>query len=433
MKQVITAAAGIAVGALLAGAAFKYLGARPGPAGDGASLSPAGESGAAAAPAEKIMYNCAMHPSYISDKPGNCPICGMKLVRMGKESPAANGADSMTAAGVRIDAATARNMGVRTEPVARRDLASEVRASARLRVDEGRVAVVNSRVAGYAEKLFADVTGQAVSKGGPLLELYSPDLAAAQEEYLQAVRYARGAGAAEGTGAGELVESAKRRLGNWGVPAEALRALEGGGPVPRTLAIPSPVTGVVLEKHIVKGQSVSPGMPLYTLADLSRVWAVANVYQSDLAMVRLGGEAEVELNHLPGKPFRGRIVFVSPVLDSGSRTAEVRVEVANTAALDLKPEMFGTVILKGPARKAVLAVPEQAIIRSGRRNLAIVAAGNGVFEPREVMLGAGSGGYVEVTQGLSEGDALVVSSQFLIDSESNLKAAVRRLQAADGK
>jgi RND family efflux transporter MFP subunit len=189
---------------------------------------------------------------------------------------------------------------------------------------------------------------------------------------------------------------------------------------------------VVLEKHIVQGQSVEPGMALYTLGDLSRVWAVANVYQSDLALVRQGAEAEVELNHLPGKPFRGKIVFVSPVLDSGSRTAEVRVEVANTRDLDLKPEMFGTVILKGPPRKAVLAVPEQAIIRSGRRNLAVVAAGNGYYEPREVLLGAASGGYVEVTQGLAEGDGLVVSSQFLIDSESNLKAAVRRLQAAEG-
>jgi RND family efflux transporter MFP subunit len=173
-------------------------------------------------------------------------------------------------------------------------------------------------------------------------------------------------------------------------------------------------------------------MELYTLADLSKVWAVARVYQSDLAVVRPGGEAEVELAYLPGKAFRGKVVFVSPTLDPAARTAEVRVELANTPDFALKPEMIATVILKGTVRKGVLAVPEQALIRSGRRTLAVVALGGGYFEPREVALGASAGGYVEVTQGLEEGDGLVVSSQFLIDSESNLKAAVQRMQASQG-
>ena len=208
-----------------------------------------------------------------------------------------------------------------------------------------------------------------------------------------------------------------------------IAALERSGKARNTLPIASPAAGVVLEKKVVRGQNVAPGMELYTIADLSTVWAVAQVYQADLALVRKGSEAEVELAGA-AKPYRGVIAFVSPVLDPQTRTAEVRVELRNTKDLDIKPEMIATVVLRGPARKNVLAVPEQAIIRSGRRTLAIVALGAGYFEPREVTLGAASGGYVEVTSGLEEGDGLVVSSQFLIDSESNLKAAVQRMQAA---
>jgi Cu(I)/Ag(I) efflux system membrane fusion protein len=348
----------------------------------------------------------------------------MELVKIdkpqGAEMPAGGGP-------IRIDPAVIQNMGVRTEPVARRDLAAEVRAPGKIRVDESRVTVVNARVMGYAEKLYADVTGQRVVKGGPLLEIYSPDLVSAQEEYLQAVRYAGTAG--DATGAADLVESARRRLANWGVSAAEIAALERSGKARNTLPIASPAAGVVLEKKVVRGQNVAPGMELYTIADLSTVWAVAQVYQADLALVRKGSEAEVELAGA-AKPYRGVIAFVSPVLDPQTRTAEVRVELRNTKDLDIKPEMIATVVLRGPARKNVLAVPEQAIIRSGRRTLAIVALGAGYFEPREVTLGAASGGYVEVTSGLEEGDGLVVSSQFLIDSESNLKAAVQRMQAA---
>ena len=374
---------------------------------------------------KKAMYHCAMHPWYISDKPGKCPVCGMELTKMDA------GTDATQATGggpVHIDPAVIQNMGVRTEAVARRDLASEVRAPGKIEVDEARVAVVNARVMGYVEKLYADVTGQRVRKGGPLLELYSPDLSSAQEEYLQALRYARASGKA--AGGDELAESARRRLANWGLAPAEIAGLERGGKARSTLALPAPISGVVLDKKVVLGQSVQPGMELYTLADLSRVWAVARVYQSDLAVIRAGSEAEVELAYLPGKPFRGKIIFVSPVLDPAARTAEVRVELDNTPDLALKPEMIATIVLRGPARKGVLAVPEQALIHSGRRTLAIVALGGGYFEPREVVLGASAGGYVEVTQGLEEGEGLVISSQFLIDSESNFKAAIQRMQQA---
>lgn len=386
----------------------------------------------------KTMYNCAMHPHYISDKPGTCPICGMKLTPMDRHSGAdgkpANGGSGVPgdtgSLGVRIDPVTVQNMGVKTEPVRRMDVRTEVRTSGKIKVDESRLSIVNARVMGYAEKLNVNVTGQLVSKGQTLLELYSPDLVSTQEEFLQALRYRKSAGDRAETGSGDLVESSRRRLLNWGISPAEIAALEKLGRARNTLAIASPATGVVLAKNVVAGQNVMPGMELYRIADLSRVWVVANIYQRDLAAAKVGADAEVELSYQPGKPFRGKVTFISPVLDEQTKTAEVRIEVPNTKGFDLKPEMFATVRILSPARRNVVAIPEQAVIRSGRRTLAIIAEGGGYFQPREITLGAAANEYVEVTEGIREGEILVVSSQFLIDSESNLKAAIRQLQAA---
>jgi len=438
------------------------------------------------APTAKTMYNCAMHPNYISDKPGNCPICGMQLVPMDKETgnkteagheqadggrsqaptsggrhiayyrdamnpmitsdkpgKASDGMDLVpvyegddAGKGVHIDPATVQNMGVRTETVARRVLKKEIRASGSVKADESRIFQVNARVMGYVESLQANVTGQKVSKGQKLMEIYSPDLVSTQEEYLQALRYAQATarnpgapGNPDATGARELAESSRRRLLNWGVAAGDIDALEKLGHARNTLPISSPGNGVILEKMVVAGQNITPGMPLYKIADLSKVWVVANIYQRDLAVVKPGADAEVELNYLQGKPFHGRLTFISPVLDEQTKTVEVRIEIPNTPALDLKPEMFATVTIHSPSARNALAVPEQAVIRSGRRNLVIIATGGGYFEPRDVQLGSSADDYVEVLDGLREGETIVVSSQFLIDSESNLKAAVRQMQS----
>jgi Cu(I)/Ag(I) efflux system membrane fusion protein len=392
------------------------------------------------AAAAKVMYTCAMHPAYITDKPGNCPICGMTLV------PAAGHAhDGEGGAGgrrVRIDSVTLRNMGVRTALVEKRELAPEIRTSGKIAVDESRQVSVNARVGGYVEILRASATGKSVRKGETLLELYSPELTGTQEEFLQALRYANGLKGKEGqegqgkqggyASAQELVESARRRLANWGVPEDRIRALEQGGSAQRTLPVAAPSPGVILEKFVLQGQKIEPGAPLYRIADLSKVWVVANAYQGDLARVKVGAAADVVLSYLPGRTFTGRVAFVSPVLDPDTRTAEVRIEVSNTPALDLKPEMFATVTVKAATGGPVVAVPEQALIRTGRRDIAVVASGDGYFEPRDVKLGAAAEGYVEVLEGLREGESLVVSSQFLIDSESNLKAAIEQMQTRDG-
>jgi Cu(I)/Ag(I) efflux system membrane fusion protein len=407
-------------------------GATAGAGGQGAGA--VGGSGQAIRVPHKIMYHCAMHPNYISDKPGTCPICGMDLVPF-EDHAAPEGADAGKGA-VRIDAAAIRNMGVRTETVGKRSLAAAIRTSGKIAVDEKRLFSVNARVEGFVETLRASITGQPVRQGETLLELYSPELASTQEEYLQALRYAKGL-EAKGDGPGtrsaaELVESSRRRLANWGVPEPEIKALEQRGSARKTLPIVSPASGVVLEKAVLQGQSVSPGMTLFRIADLSRVWVVANLYQGDLARVKVGSSADITLSYLPGKTFAGRVAFVSPVLDPATRTAEVRIEVGNTPGLDLKPEMFATVVIRAPSAAPAVAVPEQSIIRSGRRDIAVVALADGYFEPREVKLGSSADGYVEVLEGLSEGDKLVVSSQFLIDSESNLKAAIEQMRMRPG-
>lgn len=418
-------------------------------------------------------YNCAMHPSFLStDKDANCPICGMTLSSMDKAPQSGQGQGSggkektilfyrdpmhpwitsdkpgkspdcgmdmvpvyegEAGSGIRIDPTTVQNMGVQTQNVERMKLTKDIRTTGKVTVDESRYFAVNSRIMGWVEKLHVDVTGQRVRKGQALLELYSPDLVSTQEEYLQALRYMNSLGTDAGAdakkSARQLVESSRRRLRNWEITEAQIQALEKQGAARNTLALHAPADGIVLEKMVMQGQNVMPGMALYKLADLSKVWVVANVYQGDLAVVKTGAQADIELSYLPGRNFHGKVTFVSPILDPESKTAEVRIEVANTPALDLKPEMFATVVLRSPAPIEGVAIPEQAIIRSGKRNVTIVSLGGGYFEPREVKLGQSAEGYVQVLEGLKEGEKLVISSQFLIDSESNLKAAIQQMQA----
>ncbi len=413
----------------------------------------------------KANYNCAMHPQYISDKPGNCPICGMKLTLMDKNHGMEEGSheekriayyrDPMhpwitsdkpgkspdcgmdlvavyesdsNAKGIRIDPTTVQNMGVKTEQVMQRDLPIEIRANGKVKVEESKIFIVNARVMGYAEKLYVNVTGQKVMKNQALLDLYSPDLVSTQEEYLQAVKYAQGMDDKLGSGSRDLVESAKHRLLNWGIAQSEISALEKRGKANNTLSIASPISGIVLEKMVVDGQSIIPGMLLYKIADLSKLWVVANIYQQDIAHIKIGSTTDIELSSSLGKSISGKVIFISPVLDEQTKTAEIRIEVMNTPSLDIKPEMFATVHIHSSALKNVVAIPEQAIIRSGKRNIAIVSVGSGYFEPRELKLGLSSGEYVQVLAGLHSGENLVISAQFLIDSESNLKAAVQQLK-----
>jgi Cu(I)/Ag(I) efflux system membrane fusion protein len=352
----------------------------------------------------------------------------MDLVSVDKsKSPATPARDGA----VVIDPAVVQNMGVVIEAAVVRSISREIRPGATIELNETGVSVVTTKVMGWVEKLYVDYTGQRVQKGQPLFELYSPDLVSTQEEYLQALRYEKSLSAGASLdaikGSHDLVESGRRRLINWDIPTSAIDSLERKGAPKRTMTITAQAGGVVLEKTILSGQNIMPGTPLYKIADLSSVWAVASVYQDDLPFIKTGMKAVVSVSSLPGREFNGVVQFISPVLDPVSKTASVRVAVRNTSDLAIKPQMFASVKIQSPVSVRAVSAPEQAVIRSGARNIIIVALGNGRFLPRDVKLGAVGNGYVQVLEGIEEGENIVTSSQFLIDSESNLKAAIEQM------
>lgn len=376
---------------------------------------------------QPLYWRAPMDASYIRQEPGKSPM-GMDLV---PECPRA--ATAAADGTVVVDAATVQNIGVRTFEAEKRDLSRSIRAMGRVAYDERLVSHVHTKVQGWVEALLVDYVGQRVEKGEPLLEIYSPELVATQEELLLAVRYrdsTRTSPFDEVRGSGEsLFAATLRRLELWDVPDRDVQRLLETGEVKRTLTLYAPASGVVTRLGVRKGMEVKPNENLYTIADLSSVWVVANVYEYELPWIELGQEGVVELSYLPGRPLAGQVTYVSPFLDPKTRTAEVRLELPNPDGA-LKPEMFGHTILSGTARRGVIAIPQEAVVRSGRRSIVILTRGGGRFEPREVALGLESGdGWIEVSEGLEVGDEVVVSSQFLIDSESNLREAIRKLRA----
>lgn len=400
------------------------------------------DNGKLADASNKQMYHCPMHPNYISDKPGDCPICGMKLVPVNQNEHDQTSVKTEINDGnndgslIKIDPTIVQNMGITTATVETRNLKKDIRTSATLENNETGVYIVNTKFSGYVEKLFIDFTGQTVKKGQPLLTIYSPDLVSTQEEYLQALRYAQrlssGSQIAH-NGAQCLVESAKRRLLNWDISEAQIEELTKRGTPEKSMTIFAPANGVILEKMVIAGQNIEAGVPLYKIADLSKIWAMANVYQEDLPYIKIGMTAQVELSSMPGKSFEGKVKFISPVLDMNSKTAQVRIEIPNTSDYILKPQMFANVSVLSPVSENGIAIPEQAVIHSGTRNIVIISLGNGYFKPQEVKLGATAEGFVEVLDGLKEGQIIVTSSQFLIDSESDLRTAVDKMTVPESK
>jgi multidrug efflux pump subunit AcrA (membrane-fusion protein) len=378
--------------------------------------------------AQEIVYHCPMHPDYMSHTPGNCPICGMKLVSVKSTAQDKNGTvppyqehDSNNA--VRIDPAIVQNSGVRTEKAAIRNLTMTVRTSANVVPDERRIKIITTKIRGYVEELHVNYTGQRILKGQPLYDIYSPDLVSAQSEYIQAYRNA------VNEDSGKLLQSARQRLLNWDVTEEQIMALEKLGTAQKNMTVVSPASGIVAEKAIVEGQNVEPGMQLYKIIDYSRVWVEGAIYQQDVQFVKTGQKGTVELDYYPGRRFEGTVSYIAPELDIESRTLKVRLDIVNTPDYRIRPGMNASLTLYIPATQGAVAVPDQAIIRSGLRNIAVIAKGNGYFEPREVKTGRSAGGYTEITHGIMEGEDIVVSSQFLIDAESNLRTAVAKMSS----
>jgi RND family efflux transporter MFP subunit len=422
--------------------------------------------------AMKQQYTCAMHPFVLSDKPGECPICGMTLVPVRSDPAAATGSggekkekkikfwvapmdpnyrsdkpgkspmgmdlvpvyeeEGGEEGTIRVDPNTVQSIGVRTAAVTTGELRKTIRTVGKVAYDESRITSVNSKVTGWIEKLHVDTTGQEVRKGEPLIDIYSPDLVSAQQEYLIARGHfekVKGSPFPDVVkSAREMLASARKRLDYWDIDDAQIATLERTGEVRKTLTLYSPFNGVVVSKAVFDGTRVMTGMELFRIADLSRIWVQADVYEYELPWVKRGVPVTVTLDYLPGKKFHGTVTYVYPYLEGKTRTATARIELDNPG-MQLKPDMYAHVELQPRVMGNTVLIPSDAIIRSGIRNVVFIARGEGRFQPREVSLGLeGEDGTVQVLSGLSGGERIVVSAQFLLDSESNLKEALKKFQ-----
>ena len=326
---------------------------------------------------------------------------------------------------LRISLDKVQKLGVKTEPAVSRELARTVRAVGRLQPDERRIVTVTTRFEGYIEKLLVNATGQPVQRGQALMEVYSPELVSAQEEYLIAWngRETLSNGTPESlAGVDQLAEAALQRLRNWDISAAQLQHLQREGKVTRTLTLYSPASGVVLEKTAQQGMRFMPGEMLFRIADLSTVWLIADVFEQDLERVQTGQPVKISVDAYPEHEFSGDVSYIYPTVSPQTRTAQVRVEMSNPDGL-LRPDLYASVQLVSAGDMA-LTVPDSAVIDSGTRQVVLVQREEGLFEPREVTLGRRSDGYFEVLQGVSAGELVVVRANFLIDAESNLQTAL---------
>ncbi len=340
--------------------------------------------------------------------------------------PVYEGEDQDAPGTVKVSADRIQTLGVRTEPVSMRSLARAVRAVGNIEISERGQYTVAPKFEGWIEKLDVNTTGQAVQRGQALAEVYSPELVSAQREYLiayNAQKTMSGAGTDAQSGVQQIAAAALERLRNWDISEQQLQRLRETGQPRRTLTLTAPASGFIVKDPPVAGMRFMPGEPLFKIADLSRVWLIADVFEQDLALVHVRSRGTISVSAFPDRTFPGEVTFIYPTLNPETRTARVRIELANPQGA-LKPGMYGTVQIDAGPKRDVLAVPDSAVIDSGTRQTVLVAKGEGRFEPREVKLGARGDGFIEVLSGLKNGETVVTRANFLIDSESNLKAAL---------
>jgi len=410
------------------------------------------------------LYSCGMHPQIIQEGPGNCPICGMKLtpVRSGAVSPSGErkikywkssmdptfvsdkpGKDAMgmdlvpvyedqvQENAITIDPVTVQNMGLRTALVQKQKLARTIRTVGHIDYNEELLYTINTKISGWIDKLYVDKTGELVKKGEPLLEIYAPELVSTQEEYLIALKNYQNLKDSSfpeaKKGAEQLLESTKRRLLNWDISDEQIERLEKSGEVKKNLAFYAPASGVVTEKMVTDGAYVETGMNLFKIADLSRVWVLAHIYEYELAYIKIGQKAEIESPYFPGEEMEGKVTYIYPYLNETARDVQIRIEVPNPG-LKLKAEMYANVFIASELSGERVVIPEEAVIRSGKREIVFIDLGEGKYLPREVVTGvSGEGHVIEIKQGLMPNDRIVVSAQFMLDSESKTQEAIKKM------
>ncbi|HEY5673578.1 MAG TPA: efflux RND transporter periplasmic adaptor subunit [Malonomonas sp.] len=415
-------------------------------------------------------YTCGMHPMIIVDEPGSCPICGMDLTPLKADT---GGSGAVSAGGERkikywqapmdptyirdepgkspmgmdlipvyedqatggamitIDPTTIQNMGVRTAAVTRGDLAQTVRTVGLVSYEEPKQYVVNAKISGWVEKLYVAETGQQVKKGQPVLEIYSPDLVTAQQELLLALdnynSLKESSFAQIADNAKRLLDASRKRLQLWDVSNKQIDRLEKTGEVRKTVTLYAPYTGVVTMKMVSEGMFVKPGMTLMNLADLSRVWVLADLYEYQLPWVKVGQKAKVVLPYMKDRSFEAHVSYLYPYVEGKTRTVKARLELDNVD-FELRPEMFVTVYLTGEKVINALLIPQEAVLYSGEKQTVFIALSGGRFEPRLVKTGLqGKDGHVQVLQGVFEGEQVVTSAQFMLDSESKLREAIQKM------
>ena len=425
------------------------------------------------------LYTCGMHPNVIQEGPGNCPICGMNLTPINGSSDVSNpktvgdksssgskeilyyrapmdptyispkpgkspmgmdlipvyAGEEAFGATVKINPSTVQNIGVRTAKVVKKDLYQNIRTIGRVDYDETKVGFVQTKFTGWVENTYVNKTGQKVNKGDILLEIYSPQLVTAQEEYLDTYRRLKEAVNENRMSAIENLKnnliSIRRRLENFDISDNQITKLEKDNVALKTMTIRSPYTGIVEKKHVQDGMEVKPSMKLYSISNISSVWVYADVYEYEIPWIKEGVEATMTLSYIPGKEFRGIVDYVYPYLDAKTRTLKVRLSFPNENNA-LKPGMYANVNISSVPIKDAIAVPTEAVMFSGERNLVFIALGEGRFVPRDIVVGIESGdGFHEIKEGLEAGEIVVTSAQFLLDSESKLQESIAKMLTAN--
>lgn len=378
---------------------------------------------AATKPTEEThqYYTCGMHPWVILPKPGDCPICHMKLVPL---DPAKFSKE------VAIDPIMTQNIGVRVSPVVSGPVTRVIRTVGTVDYDEALVRDVNLKISGWVEKLYVTSIGQPVEKDQPLLEIYSPDLYSAQVDYLLALKGRKPSTAPPsdmGSMDADLLAAARKRLEYFDISPQQIEELEKSGQASKTMMLRSPFRGTVVMKNVLDGQKVDAGMQLLRIADLSHVWIMVTVYEYQVPYIEAGQSAVMTLPYMPGQEFKGKVTYIYPYLNAELRQATVRLEFDNPDLL-LKPGMYAKVELRRALATDRTLVPREAVIDTGERQIALVSLGEGRFEPRRVQVGVeAEGGMLEILDGLKPGEQVVTSSEFLLDSEARLREALAKM------
>lgn len=371
---------------------------------------------------KQIKYFCPMHPSYTSNRPGQCPICGMNLVPQEKEEGEIKKSSFPERVSVHILPHIQQIIGVKSEMVEKKRLIKKIKTVGKVDFPEKNVFFLNAKFEGWIEKLYFNYLGQFVRKGEPVVEIYSPELLATQKEYLAQLRSRKIFGESELFSSNVI----KQRLKLWDITDEEIKLLEERGEFKKRLTLHSPYTGFIIEKYVIEGQKIMPGENMFKIADLSTVWIYGEIYEFEVPLIKRGQKVKITLPYIPGKTFYGEISYIYPFLSHETRTNKIRVEVENPE-FELKPGMYANLEIEVDLGEK-LVIPKDSVLHAGEKKYIFVGRGDGTFEPRIVNLGVRTDEFYEVIEGVEEGEKVVTSGTFLIDSESSLSSALRQMK-----